>query len=155
MKMIELHPRLVGTWTGTKRLWLEGAAGPVRSSACELVVSPIALGAFLSFAYTWAFEGSPQEGLLIAGNANTDEGASAAWADSWHMSGKLMHCTGQVEADGAIRLLGSYGAPPGPDWGWTIVLTLPAPDGLSITMCNVAPGCEPELAVQADFARRR
>ncbi len=154
MKMIELHPLLVGVWTGTKRLWMEGASGPVRSSPAELVVAPVAKGAFLSFAYTWDFEGAPQEGLLIAGNANASEAASAAWGDSWHMSGRLMHCAGQVASDGAIRLQGSYEAPPGPDWGWTIAVTQPAADALAITMCNVAPGGEPELAVQADFARR-
>ena len=49
MKLTDLHARLIGEWTGTKRLWLEGAAGPVRSSASGLVVPPVASDAFLSF----------------------------------------------------------------------------------------------------------
>jgi quinol monooxygenase YgiN len=59
-----------------------------------------------------------------------------------------------VDAEGAIRRLGSYEALPGPEWGWTIVLGQATPDALSISMCNVAPGGEPELAGLAHLARR-
>jgi len=53
--------------------------------------------------------------MLIAGNANAEEAASAAWVDSWHMSGKLMACQGTIDSAGTIMLRGAYEAPPGPD----------------------------------------
>ena len=92
--------------------------------------------------------------MLIAGNANAEEAASAAWVDSWHMSGKLMACLGEVDSAGAIKLRGAFEAPPGPDWGWTIEVSQPAPDTLKIVMCNVTPGGDAEMAVQANFTRR-
>ena len=91
--------------------------------------------------------------MLIAGNANAEEAASAAWVDSWHMCGKLMACQGTIDPAGTIMLHGAYEAPPGPDWEWTIEVSQPAPDTLRIVMCNFAPGGDAEMAVQADFTR--
>jgi hypothetical protein len=49
------------------------------------------------------------------------DGVLAAWTDSWHMDHKLMVCRGDIDAT-SLRLLGTYAAPPGPDWGWRIVI---------------------------------
>lgn len=153
MKLTDLHARLLGAWQGHKRLWMEGEGGPVRTSASRLVVTRVACGAYLSFAYSWAFDGAPQEGVLIVGNDNDAQAASAAWGDSFHMSAKLMACAGRVDAPGLVTLEGSYAAPPGPDWGWRIGIELPAADALRIVMHNVEPGGSAHLAVQADFTR--
>lgn len=153
MKLSDMHARLLGAWQGRKRLWMEGESGPVFTSASRLVVTPVAKGSYLSLAYSWAFDGKPQEGLLIVGNDNNAQTASAAWGDSFHMNAKLMLCEGGVEAPGVVTLNGRYEAPPGPDWGWRITLDLPAADGLRIVMHNIESGGTAHLAVQADFTR--
>jgi hypothetical protein len=147
MKLSDLHARLLGAWQGEKRLWMEGEGGPVFTSASRLVVTPVAKGSFLSFTYSWAFDGKAQEGLLIVGNDNEAGTASAAWCDSFHMNARLMVC------EGVVSLSGHYAVPPGPDWGWRITLDLPAPDGLRIVMHNIEPSSAAHLAVQADFTR--
>lgn len=151
MKLADLHSRLLGVWDGTKRLWMEGEGGPVLVCPSRLVVTTVAKGAFLSFAYSWSFEDKLQEGVLIVGNDNEAQAASAAWGDSFHMNAKLMLCEGEVDTKGVVTLAGSYAASPGPDWGWRITLDLPAPNALRIVMHNVEPSGAAHLAVQADF----
>jgi hypothetical protein len=38
------------------------------------------------------------------------------------MGEKVMACNGTTETDGWINVRGSYAMPPGPDWGWRIVI---------------------------------
>jgi hypothetical protein len=152
VKVTELHPRLLGEWSGTKRLWM-GPGSPELASASRLTIAPVAKGKFITLSYRWAYEGAEQEGLVLVGNQNDDEAASAAWVDSWHMSGKVMACNGTVDDNGAIIVLGSYEAPPGPDWGWRITINEPGPGMLRIVMHNITPEGEAELAVQADYQR--
>jgi hypothetical protein len=71
------------------------------------------------------------------------------------MSGRLLMCSGGVDASGAVAVTGSYQAPPGPDWGWRIELSMPAPDSLCMRMFNIEPDGSEELAVQADFVREK
>jgi len=153
VKITELHSRLLGDWTGNNRLWLEGPAGPALASATHLTIAPAAKGKFISFNYTWVFDNTEQEGLLVVGNDNDREAASAAWVDSFHMSGKVMACHGTVDDSGAIIVVGSYEAPPGPDWGWRITVNQPAPDALRIVMHNISPAGDADLAVQGDYER--
>src|SRR5688500_9674809 len=122
MKITELQPRLLGGWTGTNRLWMEGPSSPELASASRLTIAPAAKGKFITLSYSWVYEGTEQEGLMLVGNQNDDEAASAAWVDSWHMGAKVMACNGTVDDSGAIIVLGSYEAPPGPDWGWRITV---------------------------------
>ena len=64
-----------------------------------------------------------------------------------------MFCHGTINAQGIIDLLGSYEAPPGPDWGWRIIITNPSNNRLQIIMYNCSPEGVEELAVQADYKR--
>ena len=153
MKIADLHPRLLGSWRGDNRLWLSGPTSPELVSASRLVIAPAAHGAFTTLTYTWAFKGAEQEGVMLVGNANDAETASAAWVDSWHMSAKVMACHGTVDDSGAISVLGSYEAPPGPDWGWRITINEPAPGQLRLVMHNISPDGQAELAVQGDYTR--
>ena len=91
-------------------------------------VKPVAGGSFLQFDYDWTYEGEEQAGLLLFGY-DEENAASAAWVDSFHMSSKIMSCTGSA-ADGSAELSGSYAAPPGPDWGWRITIRSVSPNEL-------------------------
>ncbi len=55
---------LVGTWKAVNRLWLF-PTDPVRESETTMVVSQAAQGRFITFQYSWAYEGAPQDGLLV------------------------------------------------------------------------------------------
>jgi hypothetical protein len=153
MNLTDLHDRLLGQWTGRKHLWLEAQPTPDTTSESTLVVVPAARGKFLRLEYQWQHDGAAQEGLLLLGNANDRQLATAAWVDSWHMSGRLMACQGSVDGQGAVSLLGSYEVPLGPDWGWRIGITLVGPTDLRIVMHNISPEGNRELAVRADYRR--
>jgi hypothetical protein len=143
----DLHP-LIGDWEGTSRLVLPGE--PDRRSVTAATVQPVALGTFVSIAYSWEFDGAPQEGLLLLG----EEGGAitAVFVDSWHMDDALMLCRGPVAAGGAVDVRGAYAVEGGPDWGWRIVVE-PAADALGIRMYNVTPAGEEFLGVEAAYRR--
>ena len=151
MKFDELKRALIGEWRGTKQLYLEPPPTPPLSSPSKLSVKPVAGGSFLQFDYDWIYEGEAQAGLLLFG-CDEENVASAAWIDSFHMSSKIMSCTGGAD-DGSAELRGSYAAPPGPDWGWRITLRSVSPNELTIVMHNISPEAQEDLAVQIDYRR--
>ncbi len=154
MNLIDSTDRFLGQWTGTKELYFTGPPEPDNVSDSELEVRLVAKDNFLSFAYTWAFKEARHEGFLLVGSGNTEGIATAAWVDSFHMSGKIMHCVGEVDEQGRVNVMGSYEAPPGPDWGWRIELS--SDDiRLEIVMHNISPDGEAVLAVRASFVRPR
>ena len=152
MNLTDIFDSLIGRWKGTKELYFTGPPDPDSVSDSALVVAPIAKGKFLSFAYTWEFKGTSHEGFLLLGNGSAEGVATAAWVDSFHMSGKIMACVGSVDEQGSISVLGSYEAPPGPDWGWRIEV-MPESKSLQIIMHNISPEGEEVLAVRAMYER--
>lgn len=152
MNLTDISDRFLGHWKGTKELYFTGPPNPDSVSDSEMVVTSVANGKFLSFAYTWEFKGGGHEGFLLLGNSNAEGVATAAWVDSFHMSAKLMPCEGSVDEQGRINVLGSYEAPPEPDWGWRIEV-VPNGDGLQIIMHNISPDGEEVLAVRATYER--
>lgn len=152
MKLKELHDALLGDWSGEKSLWFDPKAAPHAVSASTLSIAPEALGKFLALRYRWSFEDKPQEGLLLVGNDNAKDAVSVAWVDSFHSSGSVMQCTGSACDDG-FEVLGSYAAPPGPDWGWSIALRIVDARRLEVAMHNIEPGKGPERAVLLVWTR--
>lgn len=153
MKLAALHSQLLGDWVGENRLWMNPAEPPL-VSASTLTVATTAQGKFLTLAYTWAFEGKPQDGLMLVGDDNKNSIATAGWVDSFHQSGKVMQCQGSADGAG-FAVSGHYAAPPGPDWGWRLSVNASAAGELIFEMHNVPPGGEPELAVRAVYQRPR
>ena len=151
MQFEDLRSALIGTWEGTKLLYMAPPPEPAVSSPSKLSVRPIAGGSFLEFTYNWTFEGAEQSGVLLFGY-DEQNSASAAWVDSFHMSSKIMSCIGTA-AGGSADLRGSYEAPPGPDWGWRIIIRSVSATGLQIVMHNISPEGQEDLAVQIDYTR--
>jgi len=114
---------LVGQWKGVKKLWMSPTE-PMHESDTLMKVATTARGKFLTLNYNWDFEGFPQDGLLLVGVEEKTNKVAITWVDSWHMGDAVMTCKGRVEKDGSIYALGSYPAPTGPDWGWSIRLKL-------------------------------
>ncbi|HVF91713.1 MAG TPA: DUF1579 family protein [Blastocatellia bacterium] len=152
MSAPESMQKLVGSWTGTSRLyrpWLspqESESGSTASVALE------ARSEFITIRYTWAADGRPQEGLLLLGS-DKDDAAQAVWVDSWHMSEKFMICVGSISNGGMLDILGSYSAPTGPDWGWRIVIEPGEQGSFELVMYNVSPDGEESLAFKNRYER--
>ena len=153
MNLTEIQNNLIGDWDGKNLLRLSWVTPPDNYSPSRLSVAPVAKGKFLLFTYTWSHENIPHEGVILLGYDNNQGVATAAWVDSWHMSGKIFSCQGTIDQQGAIDLRGSYEAPPGPDWGWRITINSDSGKQLQIVMHNCTPEGAEELAVQADYTR--
>lgn len=150
---------LTGRYNGTNQLIL-CPTDPPRMSPATATVTPVSRGKVVRLDYTWDDDG-PQEGTLLVGAQDGRDGVLAVWTDSWHMGQKLMVCSGEIDAT-SLRVLGTYtaagaGAPPGPDWGWRIVITRSEAGSFVLQMFNIAPGDngradgEGDLAVDTHF----
>jgi hypothetical protein len=155
MKLAEIQNDLVGEWTGSNLLRLSWLTPSDYHSSSHMSVKPVAKSKFLSFTYTWSHEDVSQEGVILLGYDAQQEVVTAAWVDSWHMSSKIMACTGSIDPQGAIDIRGSYEAPPGPDWGWRIVITPKSGKELQMVMYNISPEGVKDLAVQADYKKEK
>lgn len=141
---------LAGQWTGRKQVLLPGEAP--HESPSSLSIAPVVGDKFVQLMYSWAFDGTPQEGVLLVGYEPAEEAVTAVWADSWHMGDALMLCRGQAAADGGMVARGSYRVAGSPDWGWRIVLQ-PGDGALRIEMYNVAPDGAELPGVVAQYTR--
>ena len=140
-----------GRWSGTNHL--QDPMNNVRESSPATAVIASAIGGrFLRMEYTWSYQGKPQEGTMLIGTESNGP-VTAYWADTWHMSDKVMVCIGTENSDGGISVRGSYSAPPGPDWGWRIDLAASGANGLRLIMFNITPEGKEDLAVEATFTR--
>ena len=144
--------KCAGRWTGTNKLYFEGAEGPVRQSQSTLNVSLKANGQFVAFEYTWAYEGEPQEGIILLGCDKNSDAVQTVWTDSWHSSHTFMLADGTVSKTGEISVIGYYKVEGHPDWGWRTDV-IPHDEKLRIVMYNVSPEGDEQLAVQTDFVR--
>lgn len=139
-----------GEWTGTNRLYFEGANGPMLESPSQLKAEMV-VERFLQVRYDWAYEGKPKEGLLLVGSDAKAGVATVAWVDSFHQSTRVMFCSGVPLASG-VSVKGSYGVGEGPDWGWRMDLELAGTE-LRLTMYNISPEGQEYLAVLAVYRR--
>ena len=143
---------LTGQWRGIKKLWLSPAE-PMHESETTMTVAVTIQGRFLILHYGWEYGDMPQEGFLLMGYEKQSQKVEATWIDSWHMQDKIMTCRGEVLEGGDVVVRGSYAAPTGPDWGWSIKLKLVGDSQWQLQMENITPGGESHLAVQVDYFR--
>jgi Protein of unknown function (DUF1579) len=141
-----------GTWQGIYNLWLS-PENPARKPESHAEVSTIAQGQFVQLRYTWADNGTPQEGRLIISRKNKDGIMKAVWLDSWHMKNSFMICEGSIMTNGIARVTGSYAAPSGPDWGWQIDIEPQERDTFQLVMYNISPEGDKMLAVEVRYTR--
>jgi len=101
----------------------------------------------------WAYQGKPQEGSLLIGRQTRVGNVRACWIDTWHMGDQFM-LLGGGEVGGKLSVVGTYPAPPGPDWGWRIELQPEGDRRLHLTMMNITPDGEEQPAVATTLDRR-
>lgn len=154
MNLPERLHGLAGVWSGKNILytpWLE--ENPVRESASEALVSAVARKGFLKVEYEWSFEEKPQDGVLIFGFEKDSETVNAVWIDSWHQSENFMNSSGKG-TDQKISFKGYYKVPDHPDWGWRTDIDAGTADEFKVTMYNVSPDGQEDLAVEMFFSRK-
>jgi hypothetical protein len=141
-----------GNWQGINSLWLS-PKDPAQESATTLSILPTLKKKFIEVKYTWAYDGQPQEGILLVGYETERQLATTVWADSWHMGEKIMQCQGVIQENGGIDVRGLYQVPTGPDWGWRIVVDPEGKNTLNLIMYNITPEGEEALAVKAVYSK--
>jgi hypothetical protein len=149
-----IFSKMVGEWSGTNRLytpWIE--ENPVRDTDSKATVAFSAQGKFLKIEYDWAFDDAKQEGLILLGNESATQSVKAFWIDSWHMGDKFLVSEGGQNGNGTISIKGFYAVPDHPDWGWRTVIEAKNADSFTITMYNVSPEGDEELAVEANYQK--
>jgi hypothetical protein len=99
-----------------------------------------------SLKYTWTYQDEPQTGEI---HWPTPNPADVVWIDSWHTAGEPMHLSGTAH-DGEVDVKGTYKVPDSPDWGWRIHFG-PATPPIRLTMFNISPQGEEEIAVELEF----
>jgi len=143
--------RLAGSWAGPSKLWVDPRL-PERASDSVMIVGTKGNGRFVTFTYTWADDGEPHDGLIVFGFDDERGAITAHWFDSWHTGNKVMQFEGTAETGGTVVVRGTYVAPAGPDWGWTIRVE-PGDDAFQLIMHNITPDGDEALAVEARYER--
>lgn len=144
---------VAGGWAGRYKLWFSPTDPPVECDS-NAEVEKLGDGKFLGLKYDWSFDGKRQEGFILLGAFEKEGVLNAQWIDSFHNGNRIMPCTGKVPAEDAeVSVLGSYPAPPDPDWGWRTLLEHSSADELRMVMYNIPPGKPQELAVEAVYQR--
>lgn len=152
MSAVEMLKPYAGEWQGTSTLQDPHSNTPAPSPSTA-TLTPVLDGRFMRLDYTWAYGGQSQAGSLLIGYEADTGTATGHWIDTWHMGDKVMVCRGTSRDSGEISILGSYAAPPGPDWGWRITITPGEDEALRVVMFNVAPDGQEYLAVEANYTR--
>jgi hypothetical protein len=138
-----------GHWKGTNALQLSPDE-PAETSNSFLTITPMLNGYFIRIEQSWSFRGIPHYGSLLVGFDDQSQQISLHWIDTFHMARKVMPCQGLVREDGIFDVLGSYSAPPDPDWGWRITIKCQPSHSLEIQMFNIDPHGKEILAVTAN-----
>ena len=153
MTLNEIKNDLIGVWAGENLLRLSWQTPSDFHSRGELTAATAIKEKYLSVNYLWSHDDAPHEGLILLGFDADNQTVNAVWIDSWHSNTKPLALSGTINDDKTIDIRGNYEVPNHPDWGWRIVIT-PAADGLQMTMYNISPEGEEDLAVQADYKSR-
>lgn len=143
---------LAGLWEGPTTTWFDPSTPPDHNhtQACfEAVLG----GRFLRLQYSGTVIGKPHAGEMLFAYEIDEKRYSLAWIDSFHTGTMLMISVGNITADGAISVLGSYAAGD-QRWGWRTVLH-PNPDNLILEAFNVMPDGTEYPAIKTCFARSR
>ena len=149
MSLFERLAAAAGRWAGTSTLQDPKTGAPLASPS-TLTVTPVLGGRFVRVDSTWDYLGDPQDGSLLVGFDPADGRATAHWVDTWHTGRTPIAFVGGADG-GAISVLGTYAAPPGPDWGWRIAI-VPG-ERLRITHTNIDPDGRESPAVDAVYSR--
>jgi len=142
---------LIGSWSGTDRLWFEPEQ-LANESAAAAIIRPTLGGRAVINEYRWTFGEDRHHGTMLI--VPTEAGHEIALADSFHTGGAIMRLTPPPEPDptAVVDALGGYG-PDGEQWGWRVVVHQPERDHVEITAWNISPDGVAARAVLTQLSR--
>jgi hypothetical protein len=135
---------LVGTWSGTNRLYFQPGA-LAEQSDCSATIRLVGDGPAIVHEYEWVFEEQSHHGVALL--SVSDDVLQGSWVDTFHTSGTLMDLA-PVDGAGGIVLQGSYAVSDSADWGWRIQWNKTSATELAVTMWNVTPDGDAGVAVE-------
>lgn len=138
-----------GSWVG-RNILHDPHSGKPHQTPSSVTVTSILDGRFIRLDYNWQYQESPQSGSMLVGWQDAARLYTLHWIDSWHMGKQVLACQGSVDGE-KIVVEGSYAAPPGPDWGWRIIIKPQPGLQLEILMDNITPEGVAETAVEAAY----
>lgn len=128
------------TFHGTAQLWRTWISPDPVSSTSRMDLYQDAEGRVTSLEYTWEVDGTAQRGGLSVQSHGTGSEVTVQWKDSWHAGDGMVF---QGTYGEVLDVLGSYACPPGPDWGWRIVIRR---SPWEVEMENITPEGQAERA---------
>jgi hypothetical protein len=143
---------MVGRWSGQTQTWLDPASAPDESKT-EVTVESLLGGRWIRIDYQSTVQGKPHAGQRLVGFHKDAMVFEIAWVDSFHTGTSVILSTGAPRPDGAVAVLGSYGAG-NERWGWRTVLRQPQPGELVIEEYNISPAGQEDRAVETRLTRR-
>ena len=138
---------LAGRWKGTWRTWVEPDE-LFSESPIEATVEVLHGGKDAVLRYTAMLEGAV-EGFALIGA--TQDGAFAAWIDTWHTSGLVMASHGPVQAD-RVEVTTTFRAGE-EEWRWTSEYLLDEAGHLVVRHYNEGPKVARYLGVETVLER--
>ncbi|ADO75734.1 DUF1579 domain-containing protein [Stigmatella aurantiaca] len=145
--------QLAGQWEGVTKTWFEpdklADESPWRGT-----IRPVAGGRLVVHEYEGAIQGKPLSGMVLYAYHLDLDRYEVAWFDTFHTGTSLMFFTGAPVGQG-LGVLGSYGPPSGPPWGWRTEIHQPAADQLIITHYNIPPEGQGAEAKAVETVYRR
>lgn len=146
--------QMEGEWEGPVSTWFQPGP-PSDESVWRGSIKRVLGDRFLMHTYEGSIQGKALEGVMLIGVDLTTKRPQMAWIDSFHNGTAMMQCIGERIENG-ISVLGSYGNPDRPLWGWRTDLVLESDLSLRITMTNIPPEGqgEPAKAVEVLYLRK-
>lgn len=130
---------------GTAQLWRSWVSPEPTASKSTLDVHLDPEGRLTALEYTWEVDGAEQRGQLSVQRGEGPE-VGVEWKDTWHAGDGMTFKGTQGEV---LDVLGSYPAPPGPDWGWRIVIR--RTPHWEVVMDNITPEGHADRAFQLSY----
>jgi hypothetical protein len=142
---------LVGRWRGTARLWLEPEV-LTSEDAVEGRIELVLGGRFVRHDYRLSIDGEQHTGTALIGCTLSPAKWQVAWADTFHTGTDIMLSEGSATGPtSVVDVLGSYGAPAGPPWGWRTTLAR-HDEQLHVQHFNITPEGQEALGVEFKYA---
>jgi hypothetical protein len=143
--------RMVGQWRGTARLWLEPDVLTWEDTV-EGRIEPVLDGRFVRHDYTTPIDGDVHTGIALIGASLGALAWQVAWVDTFHNGTDIMLSTGPIDPGAtSVDVLGSYGAPAGPPWGWRTTM-VPSDGRLRVRHFNITPEGREALGAELDYS---